>query len=124
MAKPYSMDFRRRVMELYDQGHETAEVCAMMGCCPAWARRLKQRRGESGSIEPRQPKRPDQRTYDDADEQKIRQLIQEKPDATLAEVVEALGKPAHRCTASRTLERLGLPRKKSPVMPASRTGPT
>jgi transposase len=111
-------------MELYDQGHETAEVCEMMGCCPAWARRLKQRRRERGTLEPRKPKRPDQRTYDEADEQKIRQLIQQKPDATLAEVVAALGKPAHLCTASRTLERLGLPRKKSPAMPASRTGRT
>jgi transposase len=66
----------------------------------------------------------DQRSYDDADEQRIRELIRRKPDTTLAEVAEALGKPAHVSTVSRTLERLGLPRKKSPPMPPSRTART
>ena len=124
MPKPYSMDFRERVAELYDEGYETAEVCEAMGCCPSWARRLMQRRRELGTIDPIKPKRPDQRAYDDADERTIRELIAAKPDATLAEVVAALGKAAHVCTASRTLERLGLPRKKSRGTPASRTGPT
>src|SRR5512142_2098305 len=95
MAQADSMDFRRRVMEVYDQGLETAEVCEAMGCCRSWARRLKQRRSECGSIEPKKPQRPDKRTYNDADEQKIRELIKHKPDATLAEVVQAIGKSAH-----------------------------
>lgn len=124
MAQAYSMDMRTRVMELYDEGLQTAEVVEAMGCSPSFARRLKQRRRESGSIEPKKPKRPDQRTYDDADEQTIRQLIKQRPDATLAEVVQALGKTAHICTASRTLDRLDLPRKKSQSTPVNRIGLT
>ncbi len=124
MPKPYSTDFRERVAALYDQGYETAEVCDVMGCCPSWARRLMQRRRERGSLRPITPDRPDQRTYGDADERTIRGLIAATPDATLAEVVAALGKPAHACTASRTPGRLGLPRKKSRRGPPSGTGRT
>jgi transposase len=51
-------------------------------------------------------------------------LIKARPDATLAEVAEALGKPAHAGTVSRTLTRLGLPRKKSRRTPPSKAGRT
>jgi hypothetical protein len=72
----------------------------------------------------RSERRDDQRTYGDADELMIRELIKHKPDATLAEVAEALAKPASLATVSRTLGRLDLPRKKSPRTPRSATGPT
>lgn len=120
----YSMDYRERVAALYDEGHTTAEVVEQMGCSASWARRLKQRRCESGSLAPLTPHRPDQRTYDDQDEQRIREMIRKQPDLTLAEVAEAMGKPVCLGTVSRTLERMGLPRKKSPSMPPSRTGRT
>ena len=76
----------------------------------------------AGADEHRPP--DEQRTYGDADERKILDLIERQPDATLKGVAEALGKPAHQSTVSRTLTRLGLPRKKSPRTPASGTGPT
>jgi transposase len=66
----------------------------------------------------------DQRAYDDADEAAIRNLIKRRPDATLAEVAAAIGKPACEATVCRTLQRLNLPRKKSRRAPPSRTGPT
>jgi transposase len=121
----YSMDFRRAVARAYDECDSSAEVAGQFGCCESWVRRLIQRRRETGSLEPKPHGRTDdQRAYDDQDEQTIRQLIAKKPDATLAEVIEALGKDVHPATASRTLKRLGLPRKKSRTTPASRTAPT
>ena len=122
--KAYSMDFRQRVAALYEQGYETSEVVEAMGCSASWARRLKQRLRETGTLEPITPTRPDQRTYGDEDEQKIRELIAAKPDATLAEVADAIGKPASQSTVSRTLDRLELPRKKSPRTRPSGTAPT
>jgi len=84
-----------------------------------------QRLREDGRLAPRSTARTDdQRTYDDADEQKIRALIKETPDATLAEVAEAIGKPVSPSTVSRTLKRLDLPRKKSRRTPPSKTAPT
>ena len=86
---------------------------------------MTQRLRETGSLAPRSTARAgDQRAFDDADEAKIRALIREKPDATLAEVAEAIGKPVSPGTVSRTLKRLNLPRKKSRRTPPSKTAPT
>ena len=121
----YSMDFRRLALEKHLECGSSAEVAEEMGCSEAWVRRQAQHERERGTIEPRSRARlGDQRAYGDEDERTIRALIAAKPDATLAEVVEALGKPVSQSTASRTLKRLGLPRKKSPRMPPSATAPT
>ena len=121
----YSMDFRHAVARAYDECESSIEVAEQFGCSASWVRRLIQHGRERGTLEPRSTaRRDDQRTYDDADEARIRELIKAKPDATLLEVAEALAKPAHIGTVSRTLDRLGLPRKKSPPPPPSRTGRT
>lgn len=121
----YSMDYRRAAAAAYDECGSSAEVAEQFGCSESWVRRLIQHRRERGTLEPMSTARRDeQRTYGDADERKILDLIERRPDATLKEVAEALGKPAHECTVSRTLTRLGLPRKKSPRTPASGTAPT
>jgi transposase len=124
-AMAYSMDFRQAVARAYDDCASSIEVAEQFGCSESWVRRLVQHRRERGTLEPRSTARKDdQRTYDDADEAAIRELIKARPDATLREVAEALGKPVHDGTVSRTLDRLGLPRKKSPPAPPSRTGRT
>jgi transposase len=121
----YSMDYRRAVARSYDESGSSIEVAEQFGCSESWVRRLVQRRRERGTLEPgRSARLGDQRTYDDADERKIRDLIKARPDATLAEVAEALAKPASLATVSRTLGRLDLPRKKSPHTPRSGSGPT
>jgi len=121
----YSMDFRRSVARAYDECGSSIEVAEQFNCSGSWVRRLIQQRRERGTLEPLTTARhDDQRSYNDADEQAIRELIRHTPDATLAEVAEAIGKPAHPGTVSRTLTRLKLPRKKSPPMPPSRTGRT
>jgi transposase len=122
---PYSMDFRRAVARAFDECDSSIEVAEQFNCSQSWVRRLIQHRRERGTLQPRSTARhDDQHSFDDADEQAIRELIQRKPDATLAEVAEALGKKVHVSTVSRTLERLGLPRKKSPLTPPSRTART
>ena len=121
----YSMDYREAVAHAYDECGSSIEVAGQFGCSASWVRRLVQRRRERGTLGPGSSARPDdQRAYDDADEARIRELIKSRPDATLAEVAEALGKPAGRATVSRTLKRLGLPRKKSPRTPPSATART
>lgn len=94
-------------------------------CSESWVRRLTQRQRETGSLAPKSTARTDdQRAYDDKDEAAIRKLIKRKPDATLAEVAAAIGKPACPGTVCRTLARLKLPRKKSRRTPPSGTAPT
>ena len=121
----YSMDFRRLAVARLRECGSSTEVAEEMGCSASWVRRQAQHERERGTVEPRSRARlGGQRAYDDEDERKIRELIAARPDATLGEVIEALGKPASPAAASRTLGRLGLPRKKSPRTPASGTGPT
>jgi transposase len=121
----YSIDLRERVARAHAESGSSAEVAEQFGCSEAWVRRLTQRLRETGSLAPRSTARTgDQRAYDDADEAKIRALIKARPDATLAEVAEAIGKPASAGTVSRTLKRLKLPRKKSRRTPRSGTAPT
>ena len=121
----YSMDLRRSVARMYDECGSSIEVAEQFNCSESWVRRLIQHRRQRGTLEPLSTARhDDQRSYDDADERAIRELIRRKPDATLAEVAEAIGKPAHAGTVSRTLARLNLPQKKSPRTPPSKTGRT
>jgi transposase len=108
------MDFRERVAAAHAECGSSAEVAERFGCSESWVRRLTQRLRETDSLAPRSTARADdQRAYDDADEAKIRALIKAQPDATLAEVAAAVGKPASLGTVSRTLARLRLVRKKS-----------
>ena len=121
----YSMDFRRSVARAYDKCGSSIEAAEQCNGSESWVRRLIQNRRERGTLEPLTTARhDDQRCYDDADEQAIREWIKHTPDATLAEVAQAIGKPAHPGTVSRTLTRLNLPRNKSPRMPPSKAGRT
>ena len=125
MPKAYSMDFRQAVARARDGGDSAAEVADTFGCSPSWVRKLLGRRAATGGLEPGSSARPDdQRRYDDADEAAVRKPIAAKPDATLAEVGAAVDKPAGRTTVWRTLERLGLTRKKSRRTRPSRAAPT
>ena len=121
----YSMDFRCAAARAYDECGSSIEVAEQLGCSASWVRRLIQHRRQRGTLAPRPTaRRGDQRTYDDADERAIRDLIRRQPDATLAEVAAALGRVAHPSTVSRTLTKLGLPREKSPRTPPSGAGRT
>jgi transposase len=121
----YTMDFRLAVARMHDECGSSSEVAEQFGCSESWVRRLIQQRRQRGTLQPLSTARhDDQRSYDDADELVIRALIKRKPDATLAEVAEAIGKPAHPGTVSRTLARLNLPRKKSPRTPRSKIART
>jgi transposase len=121
----YSIDFRERVARAHAESGSSAEVAETFCCSEAWVRRLTQQLRETGSLACKSSARiDDQRAYDDKDEAAIRKLIKRKPDATLAEVAASIGKPASLTTVCRTLQRLKLPRKKSPRMPPSGVAPT
>ena len=51
--QPYSMDLRERVLADSDAGLTTAQVAAKFTVSPAWVRRLKQRRRQTGETAPR-----------------------------------------------------------------------
>ena len=120
----YPMEFRVLVAAAYDECGSSIEVAEEYNCSESWVRRLIQRRGQTGSLEPITPKRPDTRKLDDDDLGQLRTLIAARPDMTLAELAGALGDKASVPTVWRATQALGLPLKKRPSTPPSRTGRT
>ena len=120
----HTLDFREEVVRAHAECGSSAEVAQTHHCSESWVRRMTQQKRETDSLAPKSSARTgDQRAYNDKDEAAIRKLIKKKPDATLAEVAGAIGKPASLGTVCRTLKRLNLPRKKSPLTPPSVTAP-
>jgi transposase len=123
MPAPYSADLRQRVLADCDAGLRTGAVAKKYTVSPAWVRRLKQRRRESGETAPRPQRRgrtPLSVTHGEA----IRQAVKAAPDATLAELRRALGLAVALSTLWAAVTALGLRLKKKRRVPPSRTGPT
>lgn len=120
----FSMEFRRAVAKAHDECGSSAEVAEQFGCCEAWVRRLIQRRRETGSLEPRPPKLPDNSKLKEKELQQLQELIANKPDMTLGELAEKLNAGVSIPTIWRATQKLGLVLKKSPSTLPSKTDPT
>lgn len=103
----YSMDLRERVAHACDRGMLVAAV-ATPAFRVAWVYRLLQRRRASGSIRPRIQTKFCGRSPLTDEEVRLVALITVRPDATLAELQQALPTRAALTTLWRTIDRLGL----------------
>ena len=111
--KPYSQDLRDRVLAACDAGVPTKQVAEVFSVSPAWVRRLKQRRRETGETTPRPA---GGRRFGKVDPSRLRQLWAQKKDRTLEEYRQLLAaEDVHVCgqSVSRWLIKLGLRYKKS-----------
>ena len=124
MAAPYPLSVRRRIIELYEQGWETDEIAEYYDYCPSGVRRVRQRHEETGSVEPRDGKRGPEPRFDEAGLARLAAEVAKKPDATPAELKEAVGVDADPSVYCRVLQRLALTRKKSRSTRKSRTART
>ena len=109
----YSLDLRKRVVHACDSGMPAAAVAARFDVSVAWVYRLVQRRRETGSIAPRQQTKFRGRALSSDEEIRLVALITVRPDATLAELQQALPTRAALSTLWRTIDRLGLTVKKN-----------
>jgi transposase len=108
----YSMDLRKRVLRAWDSGLDAEAVAAKYDVSRAWVHRLVQRRRETGSIAPRQQTKFRRRVLE-GQENRLVALIVARPDATLAELREALPTTAALSTLWRAIDRLGFTVKKN-----------
>lgn len=120
----FSMEFRHAVAKAHDECGSSEEVAEQFGCSESWVRRLIQRRRETGSLEPRPPKLPDNSKLKEKQLQQLQELITSKPDMTLGELAEKLNAGVSIPTIWRATQKLGLVLKKSQSTPPSKTGPT
>jgi len=109
---PYSMDLRERVVRAWDTSGDAEEVATTFGVSRAWVHRLVQRRRETGSIAPRPQTKFRSRVLA-GQEARLAALIAARPDATLAELREALATTAALSTLWLEINRLGLTVKKN-----------
>ena len=109
----YSLDLRKRVLRAWDSGMDAESVAAKYEVSRAWVHRLVQRRRETGSIEPRKQTKFRGRALSPQQEERLSALMLARPDATLAELREALPTTAALTTLWRTIGRLGFTVKKN-----------
>lgn len=114
--RPYSADFRRKVVQAYERGEGSQrEVARLFGVSLSFVHELLQRYRQTGSVEPK--------PHGGGKPGKIgpylgivARLPQQQPDASLAERCERLAATAPGCigrtTMHRALKQLGFTRKK------------
>ena len=123
MAKPYSADLRRRVVETIEGGTTIPEAAEQCGVSVSSVVRFLKLHRETGSVGSAKFG-----GYKDfalaAHEDLVRQLVSEQPDITLAELEDRLRKKKitdGKSSISRFLHHLKLPFKKK--SPGGRAGP-
>lgn len=109
--KAYSMDLRQRVLADCDKGMATAAVASKYSVSAAWVRRLKQRRRETGEVQPRQGRHGPTPVLQ-AQHDRLREIARAEPDLTASEYRDRLGACCAVVTVWRALRRLGLTFKK------------
>lgn len=121
--RAYSLDLRERVWADCQGGMKTPAVAQKYMVSESWVRRLKQRHKATGSLARRPPStgRPVVLARHEA---RVRELVRDDPDATLAELRERLGVEVSTGALCNYLRRLKLSFKKKSSGRPSRTGRT
>ena len=118
MGAPYAQDLRDRILAAYDRGMKTKQIADVFQVSPAWARRVKQRRRETGETTPRPMGGA---TVIKIDLAQLAELVRQRPDATLKELRVMLGVDCVESAVCMALKRLGLSFKKRRSARQSRT---
>jgi transposase len=123
----YSLDLRKRVLAACDAGQPTKQTAEQFDVSPAWVRRLKQRRREDGTIEPR-PIPGAKPKLDASARDWLSEQVRRQPDLTLEELRRLLknerGIAISIGALWNTLRRLKFSFKKSRSTPPSKSGLT
>ena len=114
MVTSISLDLRKRIVKACDRGDQTKAVALGFEVSADFVRKLKRRRQETGKIDAL-PRNCGPKPKLKAHEDKLRTLIEERPDATLAELRQRLGVEVQLSTLWYAIDRLGLTVKKNPV---------
>jgi transposase len=121
---PYSQDLRQRIVETIQRGDGTIrQVAQRFLVSLSFVTRLLQLYRSTGSVEPRPHGGGNPAVLTPEDLQRLRELIGQRPDATLEECRTHLGTSCSLMTLSRALSQLGLPRKKKVPRAAEQDSP-
>jgi transposase len=111
--RPYSNDLRERIVAAVDRGeHSLRQLAALFSVSLSCIVRLLQRRRDSGSLAPKPHGGGAQPKIDAPALERLRELLRDQPDATLAELRDRLGISCSIMAVDRALRRAGITRKK------------
>ena len=122
MAAAYSMDLRTRVLRDSDAGLSSKQLAERYHVSRAWVDALKQRRRETGAFAAFKPTKFRGRALAAPELERMTAFMAARPDATLAEIREALRTSAGLTTIWRALNQLDFTLKKNGTR--RRTTPT
>ena len=107
-------------MAAYDRGMKTKQIAETFAVSRAWARRIRQCRRETGRT---MALRRGGATIIKIDMQRLAELVQEQPDATMLELRDRLGVECTESAICLALKRLDLTFKKRRSMRPSKIDP-
>lgn len=121
--KSYPVEFRRRVVELHQQGWSTCEIREGLGVSRAWVDSIKRLHAAGQPLEPKS--RANHRTsLAERQGERIKARVAEHPGTTLEDLKRDLGLTESVSAICRALRALRLSLKKSRSPPPSGTAPT
>ena len=121
MATPYSQDLRDRVLRAYDRGMPTKQIAETFDVSRSWARRVNQRRNETGETTHRPMGGPGVTIVD---REQLASFVRQHPDATLAELRDLLNVNCALSTLCKALKKMGFTFKKKRFTQPSKTART
>lgn len=126
MAKAYSDDLRRKLLQAHDRGEGSlAELAKRFGVSVPWAWKISCQRRRTGQMERVQQRHGPRSRMTAAVQASLRGLVRQQPDLTLVELQQRLWE-SERIGVSfqhlwRVLQKMGLRLKKSHSTPKNKT---
>jgi len=122
--RPYSDDLRIRIIEAIQRGEESwRQIARRFVVDVSFVIRLVRSYRETGTIQPRPHGGGRRPALGPEQLERLRELVRERPDATLEALRLALGVSCSTMAIDRALKKLGLPRKKKVLHAAERDTP-
>ena len=128
MAKAYSDDLRRKLLQAHDRGEGSLrELAKRFGVSVPWAWKISRQRRQSGQMERVEQRHGPRSRMTPAVQARLHELVRQQPDTTLVELQQRLWASA-RIRISfqhlwRVLQSLGLRLKKSRSTPKNKMPP-
>jgi transposase len=122
--RAYSNDLRERLVAAVERGeYSMRQIAHLFAVSLSCLVRLLQHKQQTGSVQPKPHAGVPRRKLDAAAEARLLELVQEQPDATLAELRDRLGIPCCLMTIARALQRHQITRKKKTLFAQEQKSP-
>ena len=126
MAKTYSNDLRRKLLEAHDRGEGSLrELAERFGVSSPYAWKISAQRKRTGQVERVEQRHGPESKVTGAVEQQLRRWVRQQPDLTLTEIRERLwetrGLPVSVARVWHVLRRMHLRLKKNHSTPRNKT---